>query len=171
MTHPALEAVPVIKGRRYFRGDYAKAFMQAVADEMTKAGMPRTSKLRGGEITGYTTHSGCTGFSVSDASSSFDDPKFRALPNGYLKFHVVLSGQNAGLEYETKPLWYGKDGSDDDEEDYDEDGHEPIDPDSLHKRITEVFTKMGLKVIEVRTRGWQTVWDDDVDYDIYTEVV
>jgi hypothetical protein len=168
MNHPALEAVPVIKGRRYFRGDYAKTFMQAVADELAQAGMPRTSKMRGGEITGHTTHFGSTGFSVADAHNRLDDPKFGKLPNGYLRFHVVVSGKAAGLEYRGITPWYDEDGYDDEEDD---EAHEPINPDSLHPRIEAVFTKLGLKVIEIRTRGWQTVWDDDVDYDIYTEVV
>lgn len=62
--------------------DWAAAVVQALA----AAGMPRNSKLAGGEITGWTTALGSTGFSL------------RLTDTGQIDWHIVISGKPL-LEY------------------------------------------------------------------------
>lgn len=108
---------------------------QALAD----AGMPRTSRMNGGELTGWTTNCGSTGFSIREAEG------------GDLLWHIVLSG---------KPLLDYR---------HTEDGHQPIRPEVLFSRLHHVFTSLGLAVLDVRLSGYQEMWDDDVEYTVVTK--
>ncbi len=49
------------------------------------------------------------------------------------------------------------------------DGDEPEDPSALHGRLRKVFEGLGLDVLDVRTGGWSTAWDDDVSYHVTTD--
>lgn len=114
-----------------------------VRDAMDSAGLGRTSRFNGGEITGWTQAYGSTGFSI------------RQKEDGGLSWHVVLSGR-PHLRYES----------------YEDDGnelHDPIAPESLCQKIRTVFEKLGLQVLIVRYSGHQTMWDDDVEYDVETD--
>lgn len=106
---------------------------------LAAAGLPRTSQWSGGALTGWTECYGSTGFSV------------RQTEEGDLNWHAVVSGK-PHLEYR------------------DRDGglHEPINPERLCPRIKAVFEAQGLKVKSVRYSGHQTMWDDDVEYDVVT---
>lgn len=127
----------------------AKAFCQLVHDRLGAAGLPRTSTLAGGSITGWTDAIGSTGFSVNRT-----DPREK----GWLRLHFVISGKVAGLRYRT---WKEVDPSDDDVIQL----HEPVDPERLFPRIKDVLRGLGLVVHDVRFGGAQTHWDDDVEYD------
>ena len=118
--------------------------LDAVADvhaALAAAGLPRTSRYSGGEMTGWTACFGSTGFSIRE-----DDA-------GDLVWHVVVSGK-PHLTYRE----YRDDGG----------GHEPIAPERLCPRIEAVFRAQGLDVRSVRYGGHQTMWDDDVEYNVVT---
>ncbi|MHD0644900.1 hypothetical protein ACYPKM_04690 [Pseudomonas aeruginosa] len=109
-------------------------------DAMIAAGMGRTSKLNGGELTGWTRCLGSTGFSIHHN----DD--------GSLLWHVVVSG---------KPhVVYA--------EDEDECEHHPENMEVLFPKIQKVFEDLGLEVKEVTTSSWSVMWDDDICYNIKT---
>lgn len=117
------------------------ALMTAIRDVLAAAGLPRTSRLNGGEISGLIepNHSGSTGFSVKIVGAD------------RLRFHIVISG---------KPhLRYVQRGED----------TEPENPQALAPRIKQVFEKvMGYTVFDVQCAGFQLTWDDDVDYEVTT---
>ncbi len=125
-----------------------RAAAQTVQDLRTAlevAGLPRTSKYNGAEMTGWTDHFGSTGYSI------------RPCKDGTLQWHVVISGK-PHLQY--RPRFDVHSG---------DELHEPVNADSLCPRIRKVFEQMGIKVLKLKCTGWQTAWDDDVDYDIITE--
>ena len=130
--------------------DAGRATMRHIAQRLADAGMPRTSKLAGGEIAGLieNNHIGSTGFSV-------------AVHEDKVRFHVVLSGRAAGLAYQPSTNWHHDDDDDDDRE-----LEEPINPDRLLPQVTQVFKDAGLHVQSAKCAGWQTYWDDDVDYEV-----
>jgi hypothetical protein len=116
---------------------------------LAEAGLGRTSTLNGAEIRGWIApdHYGSTGFSVKTAE------------DGNLVWHVVLSGK-PHLRYRT---FIEKDGKGGDITMY-----EPINMDLLHTRIAAAVRSLGIDVREVRSGGYQTHWDDDVDYEVVT---
>ncbi len=114
----------------------------AIRDAMAAAGLPRTSRYAGGELTGWTEARGSTGFSVREDQG------------GHLSWHVVVSGR-PHMRYRS----YRSDG---------DDLHEPIAPERLNPRIQAVFEGLGMEVLAVRYGGHQTMWDDDVEYDVVT---
>ena len=118
----------------------ARAYMLKVAATLNEAGMPRTSRLNGAELTGFTTSYGSTGFSLRDER------------DGRLAMHVVISGKAAGLHYRRR-----------------DDGHEPINPERLHPRIRAALGGLGVNTREIRFAGWQLEWDDDVEYEIVVD--
>lgn len=118
-----------------------------VRDALASAGLGRTSRLNGGELTGWTTHMGATGFSLRETTS------------GQIDWHIVISGR-AHLRYQLY-----KDCRDDEIYEL----HEPQNPQVLEPRIVEVFTRLGLTVHGILCTGWQTMWDDDVDYNVLTD--
>lgn len=109
-----------------------------VKKALEEAGLPRTSKYNGGELTGWTTHFGSTGFSV------------RLQASGLLCWHMVISGK-PHLEYRQV-----------------DDLERPVKPEKLNGRIQAALHQVGLEVQEVRCTCWQTMWDDDVDYEVMT---
>lgn len=130
---------------------------QRIHDALEAAGLPRTSRLSGGEIRGVTTAEGSTGFSA------------RVLSDGTIDWHIVISGKAAGIKYRDYTDWQG-------DEQYEM--SDPINPDVVIPRIREVFSQLGLQVIDrpetpqqlsrPRCTGWQSHWDDDIDYNVLT---
>lgn len=123
-------------------GIRAVAALRASLDAL---GLSRTSGYNGGEMTGWTSRHGSTGFSI------------RADGEG-LHWHVVVSGK-PHLRYRSYQDRSG-------DETYDL--HEPTNPESLYPRIRQAMAAIGLQAIDVRNTGHQTMWDDDVDYTIVT---
>ncbi len=113
---------------------------------MEAAGLGRTSRLNGGEVAGWieANRYGSTGFSV--APSGTDGTRW----------HVVVSGR-PHLRYVT---FHDRDGTE---------LTEPDDPAKLCPRVRRVFETLGLAVRDVRATGWQTMWDDDVDFEVETD--
>lgn len=111
---------------------------------MTEAGLVRTSGMNGAEITGWTRDFGSTGFSVRHDRAT-----------GLLGWNVVLSGR-PHLSYRS---WTESNGDDDTIR-----LHEPRNPDALLGRVESVLRGMGLEVKTVSCNGYQTHWDDDVNY-------
>jgi len=127
--------------------DCGRATVLELKDRMAEAGMPRTSHLAGGEVAGLMENDigGSTGYSVQ----VYDD---------HVRFHTVLSGQAAGLQYRH---W----------EEYDDEGesdelHAPVNPEKLIPKIAGVFAGAGLTVREIRASGYQMKWDDDTEYEV-----
>lgn len=112
-----------------------------VRDAMVVAGLPRTSRFAGGKLTGWTEARGCTGFSIREQGDE-------------ILWRVVVSGR-PHLRYD----------------EYDSDGdrlHEPVTPERLCPRIRSTFEAQGLTVLDVAYRDHQTMWDDDVGYEVRT---
>lgn len=112
--------------------------VERVRDNLAESGLPRTSKLAGGEITGWTSNLGHTGFSIRKNGPG-------------ITWSFPISGK-PHLEYR----------------EVEDDGEEPINPDELSPRITDVFKNMGLSVHDVRCVGASLKWDDDVYYEVTT---
>ena len=162
----ALDKLPVTSnGKHDWTTSGSKEFMQAVKDNLAKVGLPRTSTLNGGAITGYTTHSGSTGYSVAFLRPEYAKMYEVSQERQLLNFHVVVSGEAAGLKYEPDYSW-------DDDADYDDEPeyHKPVNPELLEPKIKAVFESMGIKVILVKVSGWQTHWDDDIEYTVLAEI-
>lgn len=123
----------------------ALEFVTRVRDCLASAKMPRVSKFNGGELRGWTTAYGSTGFSI------------RRMEDGRLDLHIVISGKTAGLQYREWTEW-GDDGS--------MSMHEPTNAESLHSSIRAALEAIGLTVHDVRYTGAQQHWDDDVDYNV-----
>jgi hypothetical protein len=129
-----------------FGGAQAQAGMALVGHVRTalaEAGLPRNSQLSGGALAGLIEPNqfGSTGFSVKIVGAE------------RLEFNVVVSG---------KPhLRYIRQGG--------EGGSEPHEPERLAPRVKQVFESLGFTVQSVHVGGWQTTWDDDVDYVVVTD--
>lgn len=124
-----------------------KTGLEAVTElyqKLAAAGMPRTSTLTGGEMTGWTEAYGSTGFSI------------RREDSGDLQWHLVVSG---------KPLFPYREYVHRSGNEY----HEPINPESLFPRLRAVFKEMGVNVKSLRYSGHQLMWDDDVTFNVITE--
>lgn len=126
---------------------------QELHDALDAAGLGRTSNLGGGELTGLTNAIGSTGFSVR-RTDWCDAPS--------LDWHVVVSGKHAGIRFRNYTE-YTSEGE--------MEMHKPVDADKIHEAIANVFHSLGMTVREVRTTGWQCHWDDDIDYNIITDMV
>lgn len=121
-------------------------------DTLAAFGMPRNSNLSGGEITGWTTASGSTGFSLR----AFTEDDSETSSATQIDWHIVISG-NPHLEYL--------------EENDNEEGesyHDPINPEVLYPRIKAAFESLGVAVQSVRHSGHQRLWDDDVYFNLVT---
>lgn len=135
-----------------------KRLMTDIKDKLAAAGLQRTSKWAGGEISGLISSGsiGSTGFSVADTGDG-------------LRFNVVISGKNAGVRYsnyermETRQHGNG--------ESYNErvQLHKPDNAEKLTPKIKSVFESMGFKVKSARNTGWSEMWDDDLDYTVMTD--
>lgn len=113
-----------------------------VRSELEKKGLVRESPYAGAENTGLTKSIGSTGYSVRDVG------------NG-LSFNIVLSGKKVGLKYVENTSG----------------GYRPTESSAQVPipNIAAVFKSMGFKVSSVSLSGYQTMWDDDVEYTIYTD--
>jgi hypothetical protein len=127
----------------------SKAECQEVKDALANAGLPRTSKYNGGEITGETESIGSTGFS------------FRR-EDGKRYWNIVISGKNAGVKYKDKR-------SIDPSSDEVPTLHVPVNADILISDIKQVFRKLGYNPTSIRLSGWSEMWDDDLNYEVITE--
>jgi hypothetical protein len=125
--------------------------VMGVKAALADAGLGRKSKYAGGEIAGWIPDNrfGSTGFSI------------RPRPDGGLDWHIIISGK-PHLRY-TERIERR-----DDEETIEL--HEPQNRASLHPAISKVFEKLGIKVREIDSKDYQTHWDDDVGYEIATDV-
>lgn len=126
---------------------------QMIKNALAEAGMPRTSGMSGGEVTGWTQAYGATGFSLRAGKGRRDIGR---LPEGQVDWHIVVSG---------KPLLAYREYEGEDGDTY----HEPIRPESLCPRIRQVFEALGMTVHKVTYSGHQTVWDDDITYNVITD--
>lgn len=131
----------------------AKTTCQTIADALASAGLPRTSTLSGGEVRGLTQSLGSTGFSVRKPTGEAWD----RLGADELDFHVVVSGKPAGVRYErTFDSHSGEELS------------EPRAADTARVavKVAAVFEALGFTVVSSLCTGWQTAWDDDVDFNV-----
>lgn len=121
----------------------------AVKSAMADHGLPRTSTLNGAEICGWIDPNlrGSTGFSI------------RKLPDGNIVWHVVLSGK-PHLKYREYREVNGEDTID---------LHEPINTERLFPALRRVFEDLDMVVTSIELSGFQTHWDDDVDYNVTTK--
>lgn len=121
----------------------------AIQHAMNEAGLGRTSTLNGGEIKGwieahyYRAH----GFGVKQDKRP-----------GELDWSVVVSGR-PHLRYEENRYFDG---------DEPMTSNDPVNPERLYERIKKVFEGLGIFVHQVEYTGHQTMWDDDVSYNIRT---
>lgn len=126
-----------------------------VRQALAERGFVRSSCLNGANLVGWIPQNvfGSTGYSVKFDP---DNPK-------QVIWNVVISGK-PHLMYEEEEENQGTD----EDPDY-IDFHHPVNPDSLGPALTEALTTLlGLNVISVRSGGYQTHWDDDVDFRIIT---
>jgi len=126
----------------------SRELMLRIKEALAAAGLPRTSTMTGGEITGLTSTYGSTGFSVRPDE---DGKK--------LNFNVVISGEAAGVRYRHFEELQGDDVVE---------LHEPVDPEILYPKITAVFKEIGLEPMEIAESGYQLMWDDDIEYKVVT---
>jgi hypothetical protein len=127
-----------------------KTGLQAVTElkeALANAGFGRTSTLGGAELTGWTSAIGSTGFSV------------RRQDDGSLQWHIVVSGKPhfpyRDYEHRSQGETYGY--------------RDPIEPESIAPQLKAVFEGLGIRVSDIRCTGHQLMWDDDVDFSIYSE--
>jgi hypothetical protein len=133
---------------------------QSAMDALDEAGLVRTSKLSGGELTGWTDAIGSTGFSCLPLRAD-DTRRFVRAPAGaQLMWHVVISGKPhlRYTEYED-PSSRGDTIA----------MHSPDNPELLFPRISAVFAQLGFIVQETKYSGCQGHWDDDVEYNVFTD--
>lgn len=110
---------------------------------LTDAGLGRTSNLNGGAIVGWIAPNrfGSTGFSI------------REREDGRIDWHLVISG---------RPHFRYVQGRN-------EESYEPIRTETVHPKIAAVFRQFGLAAADIELGGYQTRWDDDVDFNVVTE--
>lgn len=138
----------------YDRGDEpGKILMRHVREHLAAAGLPRFGSEYdpGAEITGLIPKGafGDTGFSVQELSER------------ELEFHVVISGENAGIEYNEWSEWQGGHGT--------MKCHEPLNQRSLHVPIRDCFRDMGFDVKKVKNDSYEKYDNDDVTYLVITD--
>lgn len=126
--------------------------VKRVRDSLGAAGLPRTSTLSGGEITGWTSEFGATGFSIRKNGSG-------------VTWHMVVSGKPR-LEY--REFAEGRGG-------LEVELHEPINPDKLLEPIRKIFESQifrgkNVTIHDVRCTGHSTLFDDDVHYEVTTDM-
>lgn len=119
---------------------------QAMVALLEEAGLGLDARTPGVEGWIQPNYANSLGFGIQKARSG-----------GGVEWNLVLSGRRH-LAYE--PVGFDPDASE---------GEEPSDPGLLHGRIRAVFEELGLKVTDVRTSSWSTMWDDDVSYIVTTD--
>lgn len=123
--------------------------VQALRHELGKIGLKRTSGYNGAETRGWIekNHLGSTGYSI------------RPLADGQLDWHLVISGRPHMRYREYREIQ--------DDETYSL--HSPENPEVVIPKIRKAFAALGIiDVAEVRCTGHQTMWDDDVDFNVRT---
>lgn len=122
--------------------------VQALRHELENVGLRRTSNLNGANTVGWIekNHLGSTGYSI------------RPLPDGTLDWHLVVSGR-PHMRYSEYREVSG-------DETYTL--HSPDNPEVVIPRIRKAFAALGIEVKEARCTGHQTMWDDDVDFNVTT---
>lgn len=133
--------------------------MQRVKDQLALDGMPRTSRMAGGGLEGWTTAYGSTGFSIAPTDAKWDGPGHA----GRLRMHVVISGKVAGLRYRTWTEHRGSNGE--------MDFSEPLEAGANAKArvVADSVRRLGIVVHAAKYSGAQTHWDDDVEYTLYVD--
>jgi hypothetical protein len=123
----------------------------AVQHALTEAGLKRTpSNYNGAETNGWVAahYYRAYGFGVKEAKEP-----------GMLDWSVVISGE-AHLKYEENEYL-----SDDERMT----SNDPVNPEILFPRIKKVFEGLGIEVSKVEKTGHQTMWNDDVNYNLTTK--
>jgi hypothetical protein len=122
----------------------------AMRAALESVGLGRTSKLSGGQVTGWipTNHYGSTGFSL------------KPVANGNIDWHLVISGK-PHMRYRE----YREMNGDDDTIDL----HEPVNPEVVFPKIRQAFASLGVTVKDLSFGGAQLHWDDDVSYNVTTD--
>ena len=126
--------------------------VKRVRDQLEAAGFPRTSKLPGGALEGWTANPTTTGFSVRKNGPG-------------VTWHMVVSGK-PHLEFaEYTGTFKGQE----------VDLHEPTNPDTLLKPIRKIFEEKilrgsGLTIHDVRCTAHSHRFDDDVHYEVTTDM-
>lgn len=118
----------------------------AIQDSLDRHGLVRTSTMNGGETAGWIALNrfGSTGFSL------------RPNKTGGIDWHIVISGE-PHLTYREHKEFEG---------DEPVTLHSPTNPEIVYPKIRAAFAALGIEVVSVAYTGHQTMWDDDVDYDI-----
>jgi len=134
-------------------------FIEWIRDNLEHDGLVRTSSMSGGEMRGWTTSFGSTGYSIRKMYgpylTGFDHAKIN---KGDIDMHLDLSGKEIGLTYRKYTEW---------EDDRGEmTFHDPINPDKINPKIKKTLERLGLNAKEIRHTGSQTYWDDDVSYNV-----
>lgn len=122
----------------------------AIQHALDEAGLKRTSIKPGGETNGWVAmqYVRAYGFGVKPTATP-----------GQLDWSIVISGR-PHLPYEENTYRHGDDI---------EISKDPVNPETLYPRIKAVFESIGLNVQKVEYTGHQTMWDDDVSYNIATD--
>lgn len=122
--------------------------VQALRHELELVGLKRTSGLNGADTRGWIekNHLGSTGYSI------------RPLPDGTLDWHLVISGRPHMRYREYREIQ--------DDETYSL--HSPENPEVVIPKIRKAFAALGIDVVEAKCTGHQTMWDDDVDFNVTT---
>jgi hypothetical protein len=130
-----------------------KVLMRHVREQLAAADLPRLgSELDpGAETTGLIPKGafGDTGFSVQELSER------------ELEFHIVISGENAGIEYNEWSEWQGGHGT--------MKCRQPTNQRSLHVKIRDTFREMGFDVKKVKNDSYEKYDNDDVSYVVITD--
>ncbi len=127
--------------------------MQYVRDQLAAAGLPRLGSPLdpGAEITGLIPKGafGDTGFSVQE------------LNERELEFHIVISGESAGIEYNEWSEWQGGYGT--------MRCRQPTNQKSLHVKLRDTFRELGFEVKKVKNDSYEKYDNDDVSYLVITD--
>ena len=134
--------------------DGSKALVGQIKEALADAGLPhrpkdgpQSSVLSRGHLTGLTSARGATGFSVRPDRDA-------------LFFNVVITGSEAGVEYEpVEKLRSGRVVI----------LAKPVNPEILYSRVAGVFESMSFGVREVERAPVQLMQDEDIDYTVTTD--
>jgi hypothetical protein len=119
----------------------------AVQHALDEAGLKRTSKDNGAATNGWIAahYYRAYGFGVKEAKEP-----------GMLDWSVVISGEPHMKYEENEYLSNGERMT----------SNDPVNPEVLFPRIKKVFEGLGIEVAKVEKTGHQTMWNDDVSYNI-----
>ncbi len=123
----------------------------AVQHALNEVGLKRSSNLNGAETKGWMAmqYHRAAGFGVKPIKEGSPD----------LDWSVVISGR-PHMRYEENERWVN---------DEVETSKDPVNPEVLYPKIKAVFESLGMQVKKVEKTGHQTMWDDDVNYNVHTD--